>query len=315
MKAFIITIDTEGDNLWDWHAGEEIRTENSTYIPRFQDLCEKYGFIPTYLTNYEMAKDDRWVSFAKNKAYEGLCEIGMHIHAWNSPPNYYLENRYGGNAYITEYPVEVMRKKVLFLKKLLENRFGTEILSNRSGRWATNDDYFGILVDSGIKFDCSVTPQLDLSAITGYSKNCGNDYRKHPISVYSPVEGLVEIPMTTRKIRRVDKGSLKHRLRTAFVGEDAWLRPFTKSFEELMLLSRKAEKDNNGYLEFMIHSSELMPGGSPYFKDEEDIEVLFSVMDSYFSWVANNGYQGYSLSQYGSKIIAEKCDAMLMRGM
>lgn len=34
-KAFIITIDTEGDNLWNWEEGAPISTENAKYIPRF----------------------------------------------------------------------------------------------------------------------------------------------------------------------------------------------------------------------------------------------------------------------------------------
>ena len=91
-KYFIITVDTEGDNLWNWDGKSEIKTENSLYIPRFQELCEKYGFIPVYLTNYEMALDDRWVEYSSAKAKEGKCEIGIHLHAWNTPPIYELEN-------------------------------------------------------------------------------------------------------------------------------------------------------------------------------------------------------------------------------
>ena len=60
-KKFIITVDTEGDNLWNWRAGDSVSTENSRYIPRFQELCDKYGFKPVYLTNYEMACCDRFM--------------------------------------------------------------------------------------------------------------------------------------------------------------------------------------------------------------------------------------------------------------
>ena len=48
-KVFLITIDTEGDNLWnvsDIH--QDITTENAKYLFRFQELCEKYGFIVRY---------------------------------------------------------------------------------------------------------------------------------------------------------------------------------------------------------------------------------------------------------------------------
>ena len=76
MKAFLITVDTEGDDLWSWKPGKEITTENTNYIPRFQELCEKYGFKPVYLTNYEMAMDDRWVAYSAEKARaDGLTEL------------------------------------------------------------------------------------------------------------------------------------------------------------------------------------------------------------------------------------------------
>ena len=44
---FIITIDTEGDNQWDH--GRELTVENIRFVPRFQELCNKYHVKPTYL--------------------------------------------------------------------------------------------------------------------------------------------------------------------------------------------------------------------------------------------------------------------------
>ena len=91
----------------------------------------------------------------------------MHIHAWNSPPDYKLNMLYPGNPYITEYPDEIIDQKVKSLKDFLENRFETQILSNRSGRWATDERYFKVLTKYGIQIDCSVAPQMDLSKIPG----------------------------------------------------------------------------------------------------------------------------------------------------
>ena len=82
--AFLITIDTEGDNLW--ASPREISTENSRFLPRFQSLCERYNFKPTYLTNYEMAVDPFFLDFGRDIVRRGTGEIGMHLHAWNSPP-------------------------------------------------------------------------------------------------------------------------------------------------------------------------------------------------------------------------------------
>ena len=53
--VFIITIDTEGDNIW--AHPHPVTTENARHLPRFQELCERYGFAPSYLVDYEMAID------------------------------------------------------------------------------------------------------------------------------------------------------------------------------------------------------------------------------------------------------------------
>lgn len=76
MKNFIVTVDTEGDNLWAWRPGEEITVENTKYIPRFQGLCEKYGFCPVYLTNNEMIESDEFCAFLKQKHLKRNVKLG-----------------------------------------------------------------------------------------------------------------------------------------------------------------------------------------------------------------------------------------------
>jgi hypothetical protein len=74
--AFLITIDTEGDNLWS-HP-KTYTMENSRYLGRFQSLCERYGFKPTYLTDYEMVLCSVYREFARDVIRRGTAEIGMH---------------------------------------------------------------------------------------------------------------------------------------------------------------------------------------------------------------------------------------------
>ncbi len=296
MKNFIVTVDTEGDNLWDWKPGKEITTENTLYIPRFQELCEKYGFMPVYLTNYEMAKDDRFVAYAGQKAKEGKCEIGMHLHAWNTPPEYVLEDRFGGNPYITEYPAEIIEQKVVTMMNLLQDRFEQPIVSHRSGRWATNDIYFEALVKNGIRVDCSVTPELNLSKIPGYSCHCGNDYSKAPKGIYEIYPGLLEVPMTTKRVRCCKAGNLPHRIKALLWGAEMWLRPILDSAAYMQTLTQRVIREDGGdCLEFMVHSSELMPGASPYFKTKEDIENMYVILENYFVYVSSLGYTGCTL--------------------
>ena len=298
MKKFLITVDTEGDNLWDLNS-DHISTENSLFIPRFQQLCEKYGFIPTYFTNFEMANDERWIEFGKRKSKEGLCEIGLHIHAWNNPPEYSIKKVYGYNSYITEYPEEVIYRKIQYLKSVLEEKFETTITSCRSGRWATDEKFYSAIEKCQIFVDCSETPQLNLSALPGYGDKKGNDYRSVPCSPRLIYDSLVEVPMTTRRYHHVEKGSFLHMLKTLLLGDDMWLRPHKKNLQNLVYLANKVSKESdNEYLEFMIHSSELMPGGSVYFKTEDSIEELYTIMDEFFGYVKSLGYEGCGVSSY-----------------
>lgn len=306
MSSFIITVDTEGDNLWKWHSGEKITTENARFIPRFQELCEEFGFKPVYLTNYEMAQNTDWIRYARKKATHGLCEIGMHIHAWNSPPEYELEDNFGGNPYITEYPSEIIFQKIEYITNYLNERFETNVKAARSGRWATNKDYFLALAQNGYICDCSYTPGLNLSRIPGYSVNIGNDYRNIKKSVHFAENEIVEVPMSTRKIHHIAEGTLKHRLRTLIKGDSMWLRPYRKSLSEMIFLSQAIMKEGEDYLEFMMHSSELMPGGSPYFKTEAEVEQLFQIMEEYFSWIRKEGYTGITLSDYCNDFLAKE---------
>ena len=50
-------------------------------------------------------------------------------------------------------------------------------------------------------------------------------------------------------------------------------------------------------LMFMIHSSELMPNGSPYCKTEKDVLELLRRLNNVFQYVSSFG-QGYLLRDY-----------------
>src|SRR5690349_5680625 len=128
--AFLITIDTEGDNLW--QKPRTITTRNAAYLPRFQALCERHALRPTYLTDWEMVNCPRFHAFARDALLRRACEIGMHLHAWNSPPIVALtEDDYLHQPYLIAYPEPQIRDKVKVLTCKLEETFGVKMLSHR----------------------------------------------------------------------------------------------------------------------------------------------------------------------------------------
>lgn len=297
MKYFIITIDTEGDNLWQYHSGDNVTTENSLYIPRFQELCEQFDFKPVWLTNYEMACDQRYVEYIRPKAERGLCEIGIHIHAWNNPPYYPLVNTLGGNPFLIEYPIDIMREKFRKTYELITSNFGSQPISHRAGRWVMNDSYFSLLKDFNIKIDCSYTPYISWEKTPGATV-IGPNYSFVDRNAHF-IGNLLEVPVTIRKFHLSKRGSWKHKLKTLFISDKVWLRPSSSSLSEMMrLCERVAKEPKTDYIEFMIHSSELMPYGSPYFKSPISIEQLYSTLIALFEYISSLGYQGATLQDY-----------------
>lgn len=297
MKSFIITVDTEGDNLWSYRNGDSITTRNTKYIPRFQELCEKYGFKPVYLTNYEMLCDDEYVNYVTAKEQQGLCEIGLHLHAWNNPPIYELDAKYDGNPYLIEYPDDIMKAKFDYLYTLFCQKIGHEPYSHRAGRWAMDARYFKLLADYNVKVDCSVTPGIDWSNIKGATCG-GSNYKNYPQESYS-IDTVWEVPLTVVGCRGWYGSSIKQKVKNVVKGRNLQLRPALYKADEMKkaveLILKKSSID---YLEFMLHSSELMPGGSPYFKNETEVNAMMQTMDEIFEYIYKCKFVGTTLKEY-----------------
>lgn len=52
----------------------------------------------------------------------------------------------------------------------------------------------------------------------------------------------------------------------------------------------------------MIHSSELLPGGNPYFKTVKDVNHLWFMLDCVFESFSNSGYVGITLNDYANLV-------------
>lgn len=313
--GFIITIDTEGDNLW--ARPEKVTTNNAKYLPRFQELCEKYRLKPTYLTNYEMANSSRFQEFGKDIIKRNSGEIGMHLHAWDMPPSFELTNDDSHfHPYLIEYPEKIIREKIKFMTDMLENIFQKKMVSHRAGRWSFNKTYAGILVEHGYKIDCSVTPLVSWQEQLGDpNRNGGTDYSKFPSEPYyinmsdislSGNSPLLELPMSIFKLSPPFINMLRNvfrkivpvrKLINYFYEEVTWLRPKTDNLRHIKKVLDHAIRNNIQYIEFMLHSSELMPGGSPSFKTEKSISMLYDNMERLFD-AALNSFEGCTMLEF-----------------
>ncbi len=308
--AFLITIDTEGDNLW--ARPREITTRNAAFLPRFQQLCERHRLRPTWLTNHEMALCPAYREFARDVVARQVGEVGMHLHAWNSPP---LVPRTTDDLhfqpFLIEYPDEVMLEKITRLTRLLEDTFGCAMRSHRAGRWAMDARYARMLAALGYTTDCSVTPTISWRHAKGAPDGGGgSDYRAFPCEPYlmdldridrRGASTLLEVPMTTRRAypraarllpRQLQRGPLR-----GIASGRLWLRPRGGNRADMLALLRMADAERWEHVEFMLHSSEFMPGGSPTFRTEQSVEELYEDMEAVFE-AATKQCRGLTMTEF-----------------
>ena len=320
---FLITIDTEGDNQWG--RSSVTTTENSRYLPRFQTLCEKYNFKPTWLTNWEMCHCPVYQDFAKDCLRRSTAEIGMHLHAWHNPPHVPLtEDDYKHHPYLIEFPENILRDKVARMTDALEETFNTKMVSHRAGRWGFNEVYARALADLGYLVDCSVTPHVSWSMYKGDPNGAGGpDFTDFPETPYfldlddikrSGESPLLEVPVTITtpyynpaiEFARASfsrMGKQGRRVVRRFWPQYAQLVPNGINRRLMIGLVERARRQRRDYVEFMLHSSEFMPGCSPTFDTEVKIESLYADLESLFAF-ASKHFEGGTMHDYYTRHVA-----------
>jgi hypothetical protein len=313
LPCFLLTIDTEGDNVW--ARPECATTANSRFLPRFQALCESYQLKPTYLVNFEMATCPRFKEFGLDVLKRGTGEIGMHLHAWDSPPLVPLTaNDKRNHPYLIEYREPVMRDKITFMTDLLEETFGVKMTSHRAGRWGFNSTYAKILAEKGYLVDCSVTPHVSWSQTLGDpAQRGGPDYSNFPELPYfmdlddisKPGNSkLLEIPVTSMDVRpqlvhsiaqRLAPRSLPRRALNRLFPTICWLNPIQHSVDVTMRVVERAAAEKRICMQ-AFHSSEFMPGGSPRFPLEKDVDELYHDLNQVFE-VASKKFKGATVTE------------------
>jgi len=304
---FLITIDTEGDDQWRNTSGAP--TKNSLFIPRFQELCEDFHLKPTYLTNYEMACCPDFQRLGRRILNHNSGEIGMHLHAWNSPPfrsGALHDGRHG--TFLTQCSEQAMREKIAYMTALLEDTFGVKPRSHRAGRWAFDERYARLLEENGYEVDCSVTPGVSWRAEARIHGVLAPDYTRFRSDPYwldlsnIAEEGhsrLLEVPVTIFRNRSWAwvGPSIARRALSRFLPESIWLRPNGRNLRHMLRILQRCLDEGRVHAQFMLHSSELMPGGSPVFDTKEQILRLYKHLRVLFKHVADR-FQPATLSEF-----------------
>jgi peptidoglycan/xylan/chitin deacetylase (PgdA/CDA1 family) len=315
---FVITLDTEPDN--EWGRPRVPTTENARFVPRFHELCQNYGFKITCLLTLEMAEDAFLQEFLRPRLRAGECEVGAHLHPWNTPPLVSVtEDDYRHHPYPYEYPQEVQRDKLGTLVQAIEQAYEVKPVSYKAGRWGLDEFHATLLDEMGFRVDTSVCPGINWGPSKGHPGGNGGPnftrasllpYRLSKDDVCRPGSLRVwEVPPTIvfysalgRYLPPVRKLYWRYRrVRRLFDRQrlgSQWLRPYPyMTVVRLQRVAELAQRSGASILNLTFHSSELMPGGSPYNRTPEAIENLYVRLDGFLRHLQATGARGVTLSE------------------
>jgi hypothetical protein len=314
VATFLITIDVEPDSPA-WSAKlSEFQCRNIPFLDRLQEICDRYGARPTYLTTYGVAIDRFAEKILVRLAATGRCEIGAHLHPADTPPKL---DRPHPETSIPHLPPGVKEEKFTNLHRALAERFGAPT-AFRAGRYRLDAASVGILERLGFKADTSVTPHVSWWLEKGPDWG-GAPERPYRLSRTDPARPgdspIIEIPVTIRERRRLGIGgrlvshlsSMPLRSLPAPVSRVFewvrplrmdWLRPtYLQGSALASLMDEVLADDPDAALNMMFHSNELAPGMSPFVRTEEEARALLAGVEGACAHAARRGVQPMTLSE------------------
>jgi len=313
VKLFI-TIDTEEDS-WDGYWSSSHSLDNVTRIPIIQSLFNRYGAIPTYLVSYSVVQNELASRILLDLSDKGWCEIGAHCHPWSIPP--FLEEKKISNTMLCNLPYEILHEKIETLHKAIIERFKKVPLSFRAGRWAFDSEVARCIYELGYQIDTSVTPYTDWTDLSGpnFWEAPPFPYRFNPANILlSSLNGcLLEIPPTidflqnnSRLCSRILKWLLHSRLsRLRVIGimdklrilNHRWLSPEKSGGHEMIFLAKTLMRKGYKYLNMSLHSTSLLPGKSPFVRDENELRIFLQNIEVFLQFAQKHNIAFAPLSE------------------
>ena len=297
-----VTIDTEEE--WDWASGYSTGATRVTNISRlraFQDILDRHGVKATYFTNHAVLSNRETCDTILKLAERPNVEIGLHIHPWNTPPLQPVEKVSPRESFLHNLPRALAERKLDESFAAFE-KAGLKPNCYRGGRYSTSKPIQDYLRDRGIVADCSVLP------FNTWTDDSAPDYRHRDlVPVRLPPrhvadDAMWELPLTFGFIGRpfgfwksifqfIDSPILKSLPLGGIVGRvfgarKCWLNfenPLGENMTDLLPVIRRLELP---FACFTLHSSSLLPGGSPYCKTQVDVDRLLKTVDDTLAVVA-----------------------------
>jgi hypothetical protein len=319
--AVMIGVDTEADDQWSDEGRRTLGVRNAERLPALQELCDRFGARPTYLVTYEMATREESAPILRALGRTGRAEIGTHLHPWTSPP--FRPEDLQAHTYPHNLPPDLLDRQISELTDVITENLGARPTTYRAGRNGFDGRTLPILERLGYTVDTSVDPLFNETRKRGMTFAGAPREPYHPdyADVRRPGRSKVlEIPITSATVPALPKalesaytslkpipwrGALKRLGLRA-----AWLRPsYTERAEMLAFASRLRAQGATSF-NIIFHSSELLPGGSPYTPDEASVARFTDDLQALLEHLTGPlGVVGRTYAEFARDWLAERATA------
>jgi hypothetical protein len=288
-RRFLIVGDAEEE--FDWGAPlsrDSTSTEAFTRLPEANRRFVARGVVPTYVVDHPVVANPRSADALAAMHQAGECDTGTHLHPWVSPPH--AEDVTPFNSFAGNLPVELEEQKLRILTERIAEVVGTRPMVYRAGRYGIGEHSASVLRGLGYRLDLSVRARFD------YSSEGGPDFTHYPIWPYWVRRDLLEVPLTTclaGPLGRWPGLARSAALRGPFARSGLLNRiPLTPEGVPLAeakdAIARLLDSDHRLF-SLSFHTPTVVPGHTPYVRDEADLRTFWSWWDGVLDLFARHG--------------------------
>lgn len=287
--TLLVVVDTEEEFDWDEPFDPSATSvRNILEQPHAQAIFDTHGVQPAYCITYPVAISAE-AEILRHFAREGRCSIGAHLHPWVTPPHEGpVQDAY---SFPGNLPKALERAKLETLTEVIAEQFGTWPTIYKAGRYGIGPGTAETLDALGYRLDCSIVPRTKF-----YDKG-GPDFTGYDDEPFMASDTLLEVPLSVHFVGMAAQAgprafpllnsSLGRRLRLpgimARTGllERLRLTPEGHRLPDLVRQTKSAVGHGKRLFMMTYHSSTLMPGGSPYVKDDVGRKAFLDCLAGY----------------------------------
>ncbi len=305
----VISLDVEEEGLFcGRYASGPATAANVAGLSRLEFIPREFGYPLTLLVSYQAVRDPAAAMVLRTWREVWGAEIGAHLHHWNTPP---VASGTGPTSPLAaRVPLEGLRAKLETLLETIEGQIGCRPRSFRMGRFDWRADLLALLPALGCTTDSSMLPLAHYPGQQEHFLTPPDPFLVRLAGSAGAGVSLVEVPLTMVEVvpglavawqRLADRcrPALRQRLLASFRRWGAaGVHPTWFPLASMRWAVRWHRRRGGRVLTMFLHSSELHPGATPFFRTEAEVNALVRKIRAFLTWLGRTGeVQGTGLSQ------------------